>query len=342
MCEASCEFFGDCCPDYTATCSAYVNKAKNITKPIMEKKLRRRKWLVAKAEAQEKKVRARREYRAAWIKENKGRKRRAASPAAAYCTAYKPVAETGSKCEAANRFDVDKLKTCATQFAADAAVVYKTHCTASVSNAACTSLHKQISAGSVTGGMTTGATTAPGAVTADVPITKTVTKNLATVKVMVPMAAGTCETQTTEEVQTNIKTIAEKTGAAGLMDLTSGSSKGECMARRSRERRASKDNFKVTLVFKESTSADQVAATVTAAAKIIKSGGFKVELVSNGKKQEVTLPTTTSFESEIVTITVSTPTDPPQKVPKAAAGRTAPFFGLAAAGAALFCACFLA
>ena len=164
----------------------------------------------------------------------------------------------------------------------------------------------------------------------------------------------------------------------------------------------------------------QVAATITAATKIIKSGGFKVELVSNGKKQEVTLPTTTSFESEIVTITVSTPTDPPPKVPKvsrlrlrrtrghaprvharstwrvqrgcgvdivvgvrrhaqaraadapttlnppplvavcspqlrvfacaplspcrtqAAAGRTAPFFGLAAAGVALFCACFLA
>ena len=58
-----------------------------------------------------------------------------------------------------------------------------------------------------------------------------------------------------------IKTIAEKTGAAGLMDLTSGSSTGECLARRSRERRASKDNFKVTLVFKDSTSADQVGGS---------------------------------------------------------------------------------
>ena len=86
-------------------------------------------------------------------------------------------------------------------------MVYKAHCTASVSNAACTSLQKQISAGSVTGGMTTGATTAttaPGAVTADVPITQTVTKKVETVKVMVPMAATTCETQTPEEVQTNV------------------------------------------------------------------------------------------------------------------------------------------
>ena len=118
-----------------------------------------------------------------------------------------------------------------------------------------------------------------------------VARNVTTMEVSLPMPPGDCEKQTAAEVKANVGVIANATGQAALLDLAA--STGTCTAAASassRARRATKDNFAVSLAFKDTVTPAQSASAVEATGAVIAAGNFSVSLGVGGAAKTVVMP----------------------------------------------------
>jgi len=116
-------------------------------------------------------------------------------------------------------------------------------------------------------------------------------RNVTTMEVSLPMPPGDCEKQTAAEVKANVGVIANATGQAALLDLAA--SEGKCTAAASassRARRATKDNFAVSLAFKDTVTPAQYASAVEATGAVIAAGNFSVSLGVGGAAKTVVMP----------------------------------------------------
>jgi len=133
---------------------------------------------------------------------------------------------------------------------------------------------------------------------------------LQTMSVSMAMLPGTCEKQTDDDKASNKQKVAKGVGVADYVDFAN--TAAECNDGTSlRGRRATKDNFAVTLAFKESVTADQLDAFVAEVNAKIENGEFKVTLTVGGEEYSVKITETVTKGTKMATVTVAAPTKAP-------------------------------
>jgi len=106
-----------------------------------------------------------------------------------------------------------------------------------------------------------------------------------TLKLSTKMPNGVCEKQTAADKTANLKSIADASGKAALVDLKN--SDGVCEAGR-RRAAESKDNFAVVFAFADSVTPADVKAAIAEVNVKINAGAFNVSLAVNGTAVAIT------------------------------------------------------
>ena len=114
-----------------------------------------------------------------------------------------------------------------------------------------------------------------------------VTEVKKTLELSTKMAKGECERQTAADKTANLRSIADASGKAALVDLKN--SAAECVAGSRRRAAVTKDKFAVAFVFADSVTPADVNAAIADVNVKIKAGNFSLSLAVNGTTVAITV-----------------------------------------------------